>query len=111
MKQSYLIHYYEICLKKGNRKHFENILVRNLKNAFNSLGVNRVFAKRNRTWLETEDIDREIGISVLSKVSGICDFSPAEILESDPELLSAKAVELARAVDCSAFSLVELIPP
>ena len=91
----YLIRFDEICLKGGNRRFFEEILVKNIKASANTLGKNRIEFLRDRIYLEF-DLSIEIDQieSLLKKIAGICDFSKVTTCDTDLDQICATAKTL-----------------
>ncbi|MCO4781635.1 MAG: tRNA 4-thiouridine(8) synthase ThiI [Candidatus Cloacimonetes bacterium] len=80
----YLIRFDEICLKGGNRRYFEDILVKNIKASANTLGKNRIEFLRDRIYVEFDlSISCKDIEALLMKIAGICDFSKITTCESD----------------------------
>ncbi|PCJ16773.1 MAG: tRNA 4-thiouridine(8) synthase ThiI [Candidatus Cloacimonadota bacterium] len=91
----YLIRFDEICLKGGNRRYFEDILVKNIKAAANSIGKNRIEFLRDRIYLEFDlSIETTTIESLLKKIAGICDFSKITTCETDLDKIYELAKEL-----------------
>ncbi len=73
----------EIGLKKGNRKWFEEKLVRNMKSALGErFEIKRLYSKFK---VECMEKDAPVAIDKLSRVFGISSFSLAYEAELDPE--------------------------
>ena len=72
----YLIHYGEIALKKGNRRRFIDMLIKNLKDAFlpEKISIQRM---HGRFLVESADMDASFIEDGLSRIFGIVNFSPA----------------------------------
>ena len=66
-----IIRYGEIALKaKYTRKHFENILIRNIKNALKISKIdNNIIKEWGRLYLKTDNIDESI--LILKNIFGI----------------------------------------
>lgn len=95
MKASYLIKYGEIALKKGNRKKFEQILKRNLKDKFK--GIPTVVSIQNgRFFLEVEDLPEEEVHQRLSTLFGIVAFYKNFSCTKDLDSIAPLAIEIAR---------------
>ena len=91
-----LVRYGEIALKsKETRKRFENILVSNIKNAFNQENiVNKISKEWGRIYIYTNKIKESI--NVLEKIFGIISISPAIISTSDINSISNKAINISK---------------
>jgi len=95
MKDSYLIKYGEIALKKGNRKKFEKALKRNIKDKFN--GIPTVVTIINgRFFLEVEDFPEEEVAHRLKTLFGIVSFYKTYICAKDLEQIRPLAETIAR---------------
>lgn len=95
MKESYLIKYGEIALKKGNRKKFEQMLKRNLKDKFQ--GVPTVVSIMNgRFFLEVEDLPEEDVHQRLSTLFGIVSFYKNFSCPKDLDAIEPLAIEIAK---------------
>ena len=75
--QLIIIRYGEIGLKsKTTRKHFENILIKNIKNAFKKEKIfNVIKTQMGRIYVYTDEINP--AVKVLQKIFGITSVSPA----------------------------------
>ena len=91
-----LVRYGEIALKgKETRKRFENILVSNIKNAFNQENIlNRILKERGRIYIYTNKIEESI--NVLKKIFGIISISPSIQTTSDINSISDKAINISK---------------
>jgi thiamine biosynthesis protein ThiI len=91
-----IVRYGEIALKgKATRKHFENSLVKNIKNALNK---EQIFYKIKRDWgriyIYTNQMNNSIPI--LQKIFGITSISPALQTQSDMDSMSKLAVNISK---------------
>ena len=91
-----IVRYGEIALKgKETRKHFESILVRNIKFA---LGKNYIINRTEREWgriyVYTDQVEKSL--LVLKKIFGVTSVSPAIQTSSDIKSISKLAVEVSR---------------
>lgn len=90
-----MIKYGEIALKKGNRKKFEKLLKRNIKDKFS--GIPTVLTIKNgRFFLEVEDISEEDVANRLSKVFGLVGFYRSYSCAKKLEEIIPLALELAK---------------
>jgi len=91
--KKFILHYDEICLKGGNRPYFEAILRSNIKEAMNTLGDNRVHFLRGRVLVDfLGEASCETVLNQMSKIAGICDFSPVNQSETELESIFTQAV-------------------
>lgn len=91
-----IVRYGELGLKaKATRKHFENYLVNNIKNALKtkqiSFSIKRVWG---RIYIYTDQINKSI--EVLQKIFGITSISPAVKTVSNMESISKLAVKISK---------------
>lgn len=91
-----LVRYGEIALKgKETRKRFENILVSNIKNAFNQENIlNRISKGWGRIYIYTNKIEESI--NVLKKIFGIISISPTIETTGDINSISDKAINISK---------------
>lgn len=95
MKDEYLIKYGEIALKKGNRRKFEKLLKRNIKDKFS--GIPTVLTIKNgRFFLDVENLSEQEVASRLSKVFGLVGFYKTYSCRKDLEDIIPLARELAK---------------
>ena len=94
--QLIIVRYGEISLKsKYVRKKFENILIKNIRNALKSKDIDcEIKKERGRIFLLTDQIDKSL--SILQRIFGIVSFSPCIKIESNPEEISKKAIIYAK---------------
>jgi len=90
-----VIHYSEIGIKGKNRAHFENALVRNVRNALGDQA--RVEKRYGRVvavpapGADTDDLSRR-----LSRLPGIAHLALGRVAEKDVDAIGERAVELLR---------------
>ena len=91
-----IVRYGEIALKgRETRNRFENILVSNIKNAFNIEKLsNKIKRERGRIYIYTTQINE--CIDVLRKIFGITSISPAFQTSSDMESISKLALNVSK---------------
>lgn len=95
MKDIYLIKYGEIALKKGNRKKFEKLLKRNIKDKFE--GIPTVVRITNgRFFLEVEDLPEEEVEKRLGTLFGIVSYFRTFVCAKDLDEIEEYAKKLAR---------------
>jgi len=97
-KNCFVCHYAEIGLKGGNRRFFEDRLVRNIKEV---LSESRVEKKRGRILVFTKNEERTT--EILRKVCGIAYFFPARILSSSMEEMEKEVLGLSREISFESF--------
>ena len=89
-----IVRYAEIGLKaKKTRKHFENILIRNIKDA---LKIEKIQHQIIREWGRIYVMSPRINecISILKKIAGIVSVSPVFKTESNPNSILKQSLEL-----------------
>ena len=89
-----VIHYGEIGLKAGNRKHFEHILIRNIRH---KLGDAFKACQRETGQLSltlNPEADRDAVRVALSRIPGIVYFSPAYLVSSSLDALAENSITL-----------------
>lgn len=104
MKHKYVLRFDEICLKKGNREFFESRLYQNLKETISEYGKVRLFPKRNRVLIHS-DLALEQMAPILRRISGICDFSPVDVVVTDLGAIEQALLQLTRAMQAGSFKL------
>ena len=94
MKEIVLVKYGEIILKGLNRPVFENILLKNIRNALKSLGEIEVTRAQAAIYIDPpESVDIDDVIERLKKVFGILSITRAGVVEKDIEAIKRAAVE------------------
>jgi len=92
---TFLIHYGEIALKKGNRKYFENALIRNIKLIAEKIGACRIRRFPGRMYLEyAKPIDDVLLLKRLSRVFGIVKIAKTICCETGIEQIKAAAANI-----------------
>jgi len=93
-----IVRYGEIALKgKTTRRHFENCLVSNIKNALNREHVTyRIKKEWGRIYIHTNQINKSV--DVLQKIFGIVSMSPAVQTQSNMGSMSNLAVSISKDV-------------
>lgn len=88
-----IVRYGEIALKsKYVRKKFENILIKNIKNALKEEKIeNKIKKEMGRIYIYTDKIDSTK--TVLEKIFGIVNFSPALKTDSKISLISKTSID------------------
>jgi len=91
-----IVRYGEIALKgKEIRKRFENILVSNIKNAFDTENLTSKITKEwGRIYIYTTQIKK--CINVLQKIFGITSISPASQTTSNMNSMSKLAIDISK---------------
>ncbi len=94
METILIIRYGEIALKaKYTRKYFENILIKNIKNALKISKINCDISKEyGRIYVKTDNIYGSI--LVLKKIFGIVSISSSIKIDTDINQISYKIIEL-----------------
>ena len=91
-----IVRYGEIALKgKTTRRHFENRLVSNIKNALNGEQITyRIKKEWGRIYVYTNQINKSM--DVLQKIFGIVSMSPAVQTQSNMDSMSNLAVSISK---------------
>ena len=91
-----LVRYGEIALKgKEVRKRFEDVLVSNIKSAFNSFNLAcKIEKQRGRIFIHTTKINE--GTKILKKIFGIISVSPAFKTTSDIKSISKLSLDICK---------------
>jgi thiamine biosynthesis protein ThiI len=91
-----LVRYGEIALKgKETRKHFESILIKNIKNALKKDNItNRIEKEWGRIYIYTDQIKKSL--LVLKKIFGITSISPVIQTLSEMDCISKLSVEISK---------------
>ena len=89
-----IIRYGEIALKaKKTRKHFESVLIKNIKNALEKNNIeNNILKEWGRIYIYTNQIKNSL--IVLKKIFGITSFSLAIQTETEMDKISKKSIEI-----------------
>lgn len=95
MKEILLIKNGEIALKGLNRSTFEDMLIKNIKNALRGLGLIRVKRAQSTIYVSPvyDDYDMDEAVERMKKVFGIAAFSRAAVCEKDMDTILSTAVE------------------
>ena len=91
-----IVRYGEIALKgEATRRHFENCLINNIKNALNIKQIPyRIKMERGRIYAYTNQIKK--GLDVLQKIFGITSISPAAPIQSNMNSMSSLATSISK---------------
>ena len=94
MKEIILIKVGELVLKGLNRRTFEDILKKNIKNCLNDLGKFDIYSAQSTIYVEPkgDDIDLDRVCERMKKVFGIVAFSRACCCEKDFDDIKEKAL-------------------
>ena len=101
-----VVHYHEIALKKGNRRHFISLLIKNIRQALRGTGVRKVRSlpgrvvinlKSSANWPEIQER--------LARVFGIVNYALAIRVERCIDEIEAATVTLAAAHDFESFAI------
>lgn len=103
---SFIIHYAEVALKRGNRPFFEKTLVKNIKQATQGCGPIEIDRRWGRIlMMVTEKTDIEGVIAALKTVFGIAYFAPGRIVDQDIDRISEAALESIEGQSFSSFKI------
>ena len=95
MKEIVMLKYGEIILKGQNRYRFEEILIKNIKNALKSFGRIKVFSAQSTVYVDFLDDETDIFFAVdsLKKVFGVSSLTRAYRASYDFDEAKAEAAE------------------
>ncbi len=95
MKEVLLIKNGEIALKGLNRATFEDVLIKNIKNALRGLGIIEVKKAQSTIYVSptSDDYDMNEAVKRIKKVFGIAAFSRAAVCKKDMETVLKTTVE------------------
>ncbi len=98
MKEIILAKLGEIVLKGLNRKHFETILMRNVKKELKSCGEFELHCSQSIIYIRPLDDDADIDMAEekVAKIFGIVAYTRSVIVEKDIEKIQEMAVEYLR---------------
>lgn len=96
MNKVILIRYGEIYLKGNNRYFFENILIRNIKNAISPFSCDFKQSQSRYVVENYDDSAENKIIKALKCVAGIHSLSPAICVDTDTTLIESAAVSLVK---------------
>ncbi len=93
LKEIILVKYGEIILKGLNRPIFENILIRNIKDALANIGECRIYKTQAAIYVEpAQGVDLDTVVLRLSKVFGIMSITRACVADKDLEAVCKTAL-------------------
>ncbi|MCX7715009.1 MAG: tRNA 4-thiouridine(8) synthase ThiI [Clostridia bacterium] len=93
MKEIIMVKYGEIILKGLNRPVFENILVKNIKNALKNIDNISVRKAQATIYIEAENENKiDLLVERLAKVFGIVSIARAAVVEKDMETIKQAAL-------------------
>ena len=92
MREIILIKLGEITLKGLNRRTFEDILKKNIKNNLRDLGAFKISSAQSTLYVEplSEDVDLDEVSSRIEKIFGIVAFSRACVCDKDMDYIVSK---------------------
>lgn len=95
MKEVLLIKNGEIALKGLNRATFEDVLIKNIKNALKGLGIVEIKKAQSTIYVSptNDDYDMNEAVKRIKKVFGIAAFSRAAVCEKDMSKILETTVE------------------
>ena len=97
MKEIILVKYGEIILKGANRPKFENILVKNIRDAIKNIDEVKITVAQATIYIEPQnDENIDIICERLSKIFGIVSITRAGVVEKDIEKIKVGALEYCR---------------
>ena len=88
MKEIILVKNGELALKGQNRRTFEEILIKNIKNRLHDLGTFQIDCMQSTIYIEPkEETDLDEAVERLKTVFGIAGLSRARVVEKDVEVI------------------------
>lgn len=98
-----VVHYAEIGIKGKNRKHFEDLLV---KNVSNKLGDNLVsYSKQSGMIVFNSTLTDEENISIFSKIPGVAYFAITKQADLELDDIKKKVLELVKDKEFETFKV------
>ena len=98
MKEIILLKQGEMVLKGANRYKFEDLLLRNVRNAVETLGKAHIFAKQSTVFVDFEDenVDMDEAEDRLCRVFGAVSVTRAAVCDYDFDTMLSQAAEYLR---------------
>lgn len=98
MKEIILLKQGEMVLKGANRYKFEDLLLRNVRNAVETLGKSHIFAKQSTVFVDFEDenVDMDEAEDRLCRVFGAVSVTRAAVCDYDFDTMLSQAAEYLR---------------
>ena len=95
MKEIILIKNGELVLKGLNRRTFEDILIKNIKNRLNAFGAFSIYRAQSTISITPKDDDfpMDEAVDAVGKIFGISAYSRAAVCEKDIDKIKAVACE------------------
>lgn len=84
----------EIALKGGNRKYFEDRLVRQIIRAIKDIGFEKIYKEQGKIYIEAEEYKFPQMINRLKKVFGLVYISPCLRLDKDMDQIQEAAINI-----------------
>ena len=84
----------EIALKGGNRRYFEDRLVKQMAKAIKDIGFGKIYKEQGKIYVEAEDYKFPQMINRLEKVFGLVYISPCIRVEKDVKQIEEAALEM-----------------
>ena len=84
----------EIALKGGNRKYFEDRLIKQISRGIKDLGYNKIYKEQGKIYIEAEDHKFPPMINKLKKVFGLVYISPCIRVDKDVELIEKATLDM-----------------
>ena len=102
LRQSLIVHYHEISLKRGNRPLFLRHLLRNLERATRDLGPVHAHQRPGRILLDLEGNDRPD--LVAARVARVCGVASAALASRVPSSVEAMKTAVGALVEGRPFA-------
>ena len=84
----------EIALKGGNRKYFEDRLIKQMSRGIKDLGYNKIYKEQGKIYVEAEDYKFPQMINRLQKVFGLVYISPCIRVDKDVEVIQKATLDM-----------------
>lgn len=84
----------EIALKGGNRKYFEDRLIKQMSRAIKDIGFGRIYKEQGKIYIEAEDYKFPQMINRLKKVFGLVYISPCIRVDKDLKEIEKATIDM-----------------
>ena len=101
-----MIHYGELSLKGKNRKHFIDILLRNIKHALKHFSALSYVARHDHTYISLNGENPQPILNILADISGIHAISPVIKTSAELDEMAATALEIAKSSNSKTFKII-----
>lgn len=84
----------ELILKGGNRKYFEDQLIKQMRRAIIDIGFEKIYKEQGKIYIEAEESNFPQMINRLTKVFGLVYISPCIRVDKDIEQIKLASIEV-----------------